>query len=339
MGWLGSLLARVSGEIAEELTFIEGLSASESGNSVQLAPDKCYLELYVESLRIEKARAFATRFHGVVYSYVTFARLGDSSSVVAAVTKPSKLADLDSGSVGKVITISRKMMGAVPWRGGNLAVELGLFSVKSGSLLSPLTNLITRISDVAGISFVELARPFIPLLTEGMDLIAGQTADVRLEVGVDSTFELNKPVTCAIIAAPRDSFDRSALSLDPVDRKLLHKGEPLQAGYCVFSIRTTDRKADFGEIPALKEAFAAFRKSVLEGQPALAREALAAFRRAVLLSPDLIAEDAKRLASLAENMMSEAFAPTGITFGGDESQRAPTVSLPMNLSDLGLYNP
>ena len=84
MGWLGRLLTRVSGEIAEELTFVQGLSAGETRNTVPVAPDKCYLELYVDSLRIEKARAFATRFHGVVYCYVTLARLGESNSVVAA---------------------------------------------------------------------------------------------------------------------------------------------------------------------------------------------------------------------------------------------------------------
>jgi hypothetical protein len=339
MGWLGRLLSSVSTEVSEDLTFVDSLAGADSRVSVPLVADKCYLELYVDSLRIEKARAFATRFHGVVYCYVTLARFAESNSVIAAVTKPTRLADLDSGSVGKVITLSRKMMGAVPWRGGSLAVELGLFSVKSGNLLSPTINFVTRISDLAGISFVDAAKPFVPLLTEGMDLIAGQTSDVRLEVGVDTDLEVRGPLTCAIIAAPRGSVDRSALSLDPVDRKLLYHGEPMQAGYCIFSIRATDRKADFGEIPALKEAFAAFQKSVLGGRAGVAREALASFRRAVVLSPDLISADAERLVRRAEEMMARAFAPTGMVFGGAEAAPTAVHPLPMTLSDLDLYGP
>ena len=98
-------------------------------------------------------------------------------------------------------------MGAVPWRGGDLGLELGLFSVKSGNILTPIVNFVSKVSEVAGISFVGAVKPFLPLITEGMDLIAGQPNDVKLEVGVDTNLALSHPMACAIIAAKQGSFD------------------------------------------------------------------------------------------------------------------------------------
>jgi hypothetical protein len=342
MPWFNDLLSRVAGEQAEDLLFADGLNLHSEPVTAQAAdtliPNECYVELYIESLRIEKARTFATRFHGVVYSFVTISRQGESTPVIAAVTKPAKLADLDATSMGKVITVSHKMMGPIAWRGGDFAIELGLFSVKSGNLMTPIINFVTKVSDTAGVSFVGAAKPFLPLITEGMDLIAGQTADVRLEVGVDTVMQVNKPKFCAIVAAPRDALDTRTLSIDPMDRKLLSKGQPVQYGYCVFSIRGTDRKADYGDIPELHSSFAALREGIITGKQETTREALAVFRRTAFVSPDLIPSDAARLVESAEKMVSDALAPSSSErFAGQESGTTAPVSPPAELKDLPLY--
>jgi hypothetical protein len=54
-------------------------------------------------------------------------------------------------------------------------LELGLFSVKKGNLLSPLLNYVARVSDIGGVSFIGQIKPFLRLITEGMDAIAGRT--------------------------------------------------------------------------------------------------------------------------------------------------------------------
>ena len=43
---------------------------------------------------------------------------------LAAGSKPAKLAELDAANLDRVITVSSRMMGAVPWRGGTLGLEL-----------------------------------------------------------------------------------------------------------------------------------------------------------------------------------------------------------------------
>jgi hypothetical protein len=341
--WFRQLIKRAKKERSEDLLFVDGLKLDETQGPVaepatlSIDPDESYIELYVESLRIEKARAFATRFHGVVYLFARLSRLGEDTLSVASVTKPANIAELDAGSLNKVITISRKMLGPVPWRGGELAIELGLFAVKSGNLLSPMVDFVAKISDTAGVGFLGAAKPFIPLITQGMDLIAGQASDAKLAVGVDTALSIVRPIMCAIIAAPRGSFDRESLRVDPSDKKLLFKGTPLQAGYCVFSIRATDRKSDFGAIPELRESFAALRKAALEGESAPAREALAAFKRAVFLSPDLISRDAARLVGFAERIVAEALTPPQIKFAGPRTAERTPPSPPAELSDIPLY--
>jgi len=332
MGWLGDLLKKVAGADSKDMIFVSTLPPPGGSDTVPLVADECYVTLYVESLRLERARKFTQRFQGVVYTFVSLARRGDQKAELAAVSKPEKLADLDSASLGKVITVSKQMMGTVPWRGGDFGIEIGLFSVKSGDLLTPVLNFVTKVSDTAGISFVGAIKPFVPLITDGMALLTGQQADTMLEVGADTSLTLTGAVTCAIIAAEKGSIDPAKLSIDPADRKLLLDGRPLEKGFCVFSIRTTDRKPDFGEIPELKEKFAGFRDAVDKGVEKDARDALAAFRRAAILSPDLITADARKLIATSEEMMKDAFA------GGGIAENARAAGGPKTLAEVRLYD-
>ena len=348
MGWLGDQLARVAGQTTEDMLFFEDLQASDIKPADWATPDNCYLELVVESLRIEKARVFGTNFHGVVYCYLTMSRQAEESATLAAVTKPAHLSNLAPSSIGTVISRSRKMVGAIPWRGDRISVELGLFSVKSGTVLNGLIDFITEMSSVAGSSVVGCVKPFLPLFSKGMAILSGQTSDTRLEVGLDTNLEAGFPRTYAIVAAPKGTISREKISLDPADHKLLYEGRPLSASYCVFTVLPTDRKTDFGEIPQLRETFADFRKPLMAGNASAARAALAVFRRAALLSPDLIESDAERLVELAEQKMLKALAPPRdertpadigkVKFGGGVSLAQSAEEFPGSLAEIGLYS-
>jgi hypothetical protein len=340
MGWLKNLIDSVKGKGATDYLFIPALN-SPSAPAVPIVPDECYIELVVESLRIDKERAFATKFHGVVYTFTSLARIGDNTASFAAVTKPEKLAELDKESVGKVLVLSKRMMGPVPWRGGRLEVQLGLFSIKSGNLLTPVLNFVTKVSEAAGIGIGAVVKPFVPLIAEGMDMIAGQTEDTKLVVGIDSGFELGQTMRCAIIATSKTALDAKKITLDPADGKLLLAGQPLEAAYCVFSIVATDQKADFGEIPELKSAYALFRDCVVKGEEDEARKAFAAFRRLALASPDLITNDAARLVAKANALLSAAFGEDEPGSGGvaisARGGRPVAVAMPEELGAIALY--
>jgi hypothetical protein len=342
MGWISDLWTRVSGSTAEDLTFVPGMTIPGAPAAQPITADACYIELYLESLRIEKARRFATQFNGVVYAFQTLARDGAANASLAAVSKPDSLAKLDSSALGNVITVSRKLTGPVPWRGGTLHLELGLFSVKTGNLLSPFLDFVTQVSATAGVSFVNTAVPFLPLLLKGMDLLAGQTEDVALEVAYDADMDVRTSGTYAIIASGKGNIDVSRLTIDPVDRKLLLNGVPLQCGYAVFSIRRTDQKADWGEIPELKSAIDAVVANIKLNNKEAAEKALDSFRFIATTSPDLTPDDADWIVGNAEKKLARAFRPSSPKLGlaGALSGTLSADDEPEpfhSLSDLNLY--
>jgi hypothetical protein len=335
MGWLNNLLNKVAGVPPTDWTLFDGLpdpGLNISGKPV--VPDQCYVELYVESLRLEKARRFATTFHGVIYSFASLARDGANKAELASVTKPQNLATLDANNLDRVITVSKRIMGAMPWRGDPFGLELGLFSVKSGNLLTPLINYVTKVSEKAGVSAVTKLDPFVPLITEGLDIIAGQTNETEIELAIDTDLSLNESRLCALIAKPRGTIDGAQLAIDPNDRKLLQNGKPLDAAYCVFSIRSSDRNPNWGAIPALQEAYAEFTKAILSGKHKEAEEALAAFNRQVIVSPDLITSDKDKLKGKAKADLHDAF-PGGGQAATPEVRRRYEAR---QLSDLNLYD-
>jgi len=331
MGLLQKIWDGIKGGDSVDMTFVQDVDGNTGAPA--FVDGETYVELYVQSLRLRNARKFTQKYDGVVYSFVTLPFQATENVKVPAVSKPNELVQLDPGAISKVITFNKQMMGAIPWRGGPMLLELGLFSVKGDNLLSPVLDFVTEISDAAGISFVGKIAPFAPLISKGVDIIAGQTANVALEVGIDTALQVGKPGVHAIIAEPKDGkLDKTKLSVDPADGKLLYDGQPLKASYCVFSIKGSTQKSDFGQIPELKDKFAAFRAALQKQVEDDAKEALAAFRVAALTSPDLIRSDAKRLVALAEQMM-------GDVFGGGQVSLAPVESLRAaeSLDKLPLY--
>lgn len=146
MGWIKRFLEKLpGGDPSTEFIFVPSIPSSGVPRTGQpIHADKCYVELYLESLRLTRARRLASRFHGVVYSFVTLVREGEAKACLSAISKPEKLTELDKDSIDRVITVSKQMMAPTAYRGGPISLEFGLFSVKSGNLLTPILDYITR---------------------------------------------------------------------------------------------------------------------------------------------------------------------------------------------------
>ncbi|MGA7807242.1 hypothetical protein [Bradyrhizobium sp.] len=335
MGWLNNLLNKVAGVPPTDWTLLDDLTDPGIGIAGKpVSPDECYVELYVESLRLEKARRFATTFDGVIYSFASLAREGANRVEKASVTKPQNLATMDANNLGRVITVSKRIMGAIPWRGDPFGLELGLFSVKSGNLITPLIDYVTKVSDKAGLSIATKVDAFMPLITEGLDMIAGQKNDTEIELAIDTDLSLDRSRLCALVAKKKGTLASTDLTIDPQDRKLLQNGEPLQAAYCVFSIRSSNRNPDWGSIPALQDSYADFTNAINSGKHKEAEEALAAFNRRVITSPDLIPSDKNRLKEKARADLQDAFPGGGQAVRPAERERFKG----RRLIDLNLYD-
>jgi len=164
-------------------------------------------------------------------------------------------------------------------------------------------------------------------------MIAGQTADTAIELAVDADLSLNQSGFFAVVAKPKGQINPTHVTIQKTDRKLLLDGAPLDAAFCVFSIRVNDRNADWGSIPALEQAYSEFTNAILSNKRKEAQEALAGFNRQLVISPDLIAADKDRLKKKAEADLKAAFP------GGGQSSRTSLARFENRiLSDLNLYD-
>ena len=87
----------------------------------------------------------------------------------------------------------------------------------------------------------------------------------------------------------------------------MQNGQPLQAAYCVFSIRSRNDNPEWGKIPALQESYADFLRAITSGKHQEAEEALAGFNRQVIVCPDLISADKDLLKDKARKDLRDAF--------------------------------
>ena len=287
MGWLGGFLKRVGGAAPEEMVFAPSVAAPAlPGIGEPIVADECYVELFVESLRLTEARRFASRFNGVVYSFVTLAREGEANAQLAAVSKPDKLTEIDDTSLDKVITVSKQMMAAVPWRGGALeprdrsllgqdrkpaVADPGL---RHPCLVGGRHQLCRRSEAVSPAHHRRHGPDHRPARGHGgrgrprhrprapPERGAGNRRRAEGQRRRGEALARRRPP-----AAPRWSSSRSAATAcSPFDGR--------------------QQKADFGEIPELKEKYATLQAAIRANKAADARDAMTAFRLATIASPD-----------------------------------------------------
>ncbi len=333
MGWIKNLVETIKGKQAIDWTFVEGISVAGSPiEGKPIEPDKCYVELYVDSLKLGRTRKFATTFNGVVYAFAHTARQGDVASKLSAVTQPQEIMNVGATDLNNVITFSKRMFKVIPWRGDPLDLELGLFSVKTGNIASEIADYVVRLSNTIAPGITSTFDPLLPLVTEGLDMMAGQTEQVELELAVDTSLQLQAGKHYALIRLPRNEIDPSKLSVAAGGR-ILHDGRDIDASYCLFSIRPRRDNPEWGTIEDLRKLFDQLKTAILGGKHSDAEDAMAAFRRAVVICPDLITEDKKKVIAMAAEQMELAFAGGAISARrGDEK---PLEN--MSLADLPLY--
>jgi hypothetical protein len=81
MGWLNKFLRKIGGVEPTERVFVASISKVDAvipGIGVKVRPDEHYIELYLESVRLQKARRFATAFQAVAYNFVELIREGEA---------------------------------------------------------------------------------------------------------------------------------------------------------------------------------------------------------------------------------------------------------------------
>jgi len=268
--------------------------------------EKAYLNILLLSCRVVDVRRGLKKFYGAVHSFTEFdARNSLKPRVqVTSVTTPAQLKSVDASNLDQVITLTQRLLGPVPYRGGDVKLEAGLFSVKEADLAAPFLEVLDDLSSVAGTSVIGAALPFAGPLVKAFDLLAGAPDAAQLEIGVSNTMPAGdlRAGTFVVMRAPVGTVNVSTLRLDPTNRVVGADGKQIQNfPYFVYQISATTQRADFFRIPELARTHEGIQTAIRQNRDKEARELLPVFKRFAMTSSDLLLADGARLAKLVED--------------------------------------
>lgn len=303
MDWFKDLIARVRAAFSSAST-----AAPDDFRLVPLdarrplKKDEEYVTVRLLSSSIPNKREWNHKVHGCVHArgaYLNDRGRAPFNTVVA----PTAFKDLDAGRLDRVAVINKPVLGPVPFL-DPIELQIALFTVKAVDLAAPYIELLTGIADIAGVGFSAMAKAYAEPLNKGAALLFGRTGDSTLEVGIENGMAAAETGTWLLMRAPA-TVSLAGLKLDPNDNRLKNAaGEPfLEYPYLVFAVEASTERANWMEIPDLKEAWEAIGTAAKAGQVNDAEKLLKAFEIACLWSPDLIRTDADRLVEKARKRL------------------------------------
>jgi hypothetical protein len=291
--------------------------------------DADYLTIELRALRIVDVRKGLSKFYAAAHSYASLAHLSGQPAEFHVVSVPANLRNIDAANVERVVQERKPVLGPVPYRGGAVELELGLFSVKSADLVEPYLTLLERISGLAGVAVVNTALPFAQPLVDGVRLLTGGSDETMLEVGVATAFTPPQTGYYVVIRAPRHEW-RGRLRVGEGSSLVNEAGDEVtQFPYLVFSVSADDKRDDWFQLPDIADAYRTLRSDVRRGNFELARESFAFFKRVALTSPDLLTDHSDMLVTKVEAEMQDALGAT-LTAGAEQTEMR-------ELRDLNLF--
>jgi hypothetical protein len=309
MGWWNDIWK----SRAEDWTFVE-LNADQLPDGVTPTDisSEAYIDIRLRSMRIVNVQKGFTKFYGVVHSFVSVPYMTGEEAKFNKVISPNQLKQLDAKDVDRVIVVDQLLAGPVPYRGGNIDLEIGLFSVPSSDLAGPYIELLTTMADKAGISFVTVARPFVEPLMAGIKLLTG-ASKAELEIGLARQNPL-RTGWWAVIRANKDEVNAADLKVTPDDYRLVKKDDsPIHDyPYMIFSVNATNERKEFFMIPSLVDSYKTLTDNVRDGKFPDAKRSLSVFKLAVLTCPDLIYSDATKIVAMVEKRTNDIMSATQV---------------------------
>jgi hypothetical protein len=296
LGWWRSLLQRES----EDFVFAQLADTQVPGDtgSEQLMPNQHYVSIYLQSIRLAHVRKITSRFYGVVHAFASVPHRAGARAEFNTVVTPGRLRDVDPENLDRVIQMEKPIMGPVPYRGGNLELELGLFSIRSADLAAPFLELLEEVSGAAGVAFASAVQPFVAPLRRGIEAL---TSGDSLEIGLSRVFRTLSTGWYVILASAKESVAVDSIKIDDRDYRII--GTKLPYSYMVLQVVAARERPDWFMIPELQSTYRRLQRDVASGDDEAARESYGAFRRAVMTSDDLLQKDAETIAAAAEREM------------------------------------
>jgi hypothetical protein len=309
---------------AEQWTYLH-LPGQQDG---EVDPESAYLSVFLRSAHVVDVRRGLRKLYGAVSSSLTLPTRSGTTAQFLSTVSPAALRDVDPDHLDRYVQLNHRLLGPVPYVGGDVDAEVGLFSIASSDLAGPYLKLLDSLSQAATVAFIGVALPFVEPIKEGINLLAGASDGAALEIGFSTTW---RPLQRGVVVAVRAPAAASAgYRIDERDGRLLTAagGPVTDQPYLVLEISAEPRRDDWASIPELAAGWADVQREYRAGDAGRTGEALTAFRRIALTCNDLLFDDALRLAERAAAVYGDLGPPTPAVRGiGGQAELPPLTSL------------
>src|SRR5713226_417638 len=149
--------------------------------------DGAYFIVRLTEMFLGRTRTLWRKFYPMVHGFGTFAGIDEH-----AVVGPGQLQDLGEANLERVINVNTRLFGPTPYKGGDVSLLVGLYSVPGQDAAKALVTTVGTIAGLAG----PATLPAVELMTalkSGIDSILSLPA-TKLRLGVRDTFFPNNPL-------------------------------------------------------------------------------------------------------------------------------------------------
>lgn len=304
MGFLADLLGKARSEPSVEYTSFY----VDAGAPAFVSPDQQYVRVWLRSAHLTEVRRWTTRFLPAVHARFAYVDRRAGLTEVMSVVSPGKSFEaLDPRNLNRLVSANLPLLGPVPYR-GELTMEVALFSVAGADLAQPYLELLSSLTDAAGVAFLGSVKPFVDPIRRGAELLfKGDGA--QLETGTQRADTSLRVGNILVARIPKGSLTPNDVKLDSQDWRLLDRaGRPLTGfPYLVLGIEALARRDDYARIPEVLAGWNDVRGAAQDGLPVddvLSR--FAQFRRTIGLSPDLVQSDKRRITAIFQRELADA---------------------------------
>ncbi len=305
MGWWNEIFTKK----AEDWIF-EPLAPEQVPDKLPHAAvpkESAYLSVTVKSARIVNVRQGLAKFYGVVNSFISVPHLSGANAEFNVITTPAFLKNIDAAHIDRVIQLDQRLLGPIPYRGGQLALEIGLFSIKSVDLAAPYLEVLEAMSKQAGVAFINAALPFAEPLKTGINLLVGGGDNSPLEIGLASSAWTPETGYFVVMRAPKGSVPVSDLRVGGTDYRLVGPdNQPVgDYPYMVLKVEASSSRDDWFNIKELHKPYQELKTNIRGGDYEAAKNSFIFFKRSALTCDDLLFDDAKKLVAEVDSTFKD----------------------------------
>src|SRR6266700_6899944 len=129
-----------------------GSATSGQENSAQVvSPNSGYLSIFLKALQLKNVRKGLVRFSGAVHSFISIPHLSGNVGSFHVFTSPASLQKIDSKNADRILVMDQRLLGPIPYRGGDVNVQVGLFSIKESDVTEAYIKVLELMSKAAGV--------------------------------------------------------------------------------------------------------------------------------------------------------------------------------------------